>query len=144
MIVTPYLHHFCFRQKGVEHCFISFNSFVDSLFRSKRGRRIYWFVFTLTLCWWLTKRRRSIWFICMFLYACFVLCISFSFNCLIGIKSISLLLRVCFYWYQEHVLCISMHSCLRAYIAYLFVYCYAWVKGAVSYTHLTLPTIYSV
>ena len=40
---------FVFRQKKGENiAFIVFNPFVDSLVRTKRGRIIYWFVFTLT------------------------------------------------------------------------------------------------
>ena len=84
MIVTPYLHNLCFRQKGEIIVLLLLNPLVDSLFRTKRGRRIYWFVFTWTPLLMIDKKGRGIWFICIFYMH--VLFISLSFNCLIGIK----------------------------------------------------------
>ena len=80
-------------KKGENIAFIVFNPFVDSLVRTKRGRRIYWFIFTLTLCWWLTKRGRIIWvymhvFICMFCLSRNIVCFYLLVCRLIGIKSI--------------------------------------------------------
>ena len=65
------------------------------LFRTKRGR-ICFISFLWPLCWWLTKRGRSIWvYMHVLCYACFY----------IGIKRVCFMF--CWYWYQEWWILVS-------------------------------------
>ena len=67
VLISPLEVIFCFRQKGEEY------------------------VFLWPLCWWLTKRGRSIWVICMFYMHVFILVSRSLFLCFIdiGIKSMN-------------------------------------------------------
>ena len=94
-----------------------------SLFLTKRGRKFVWWFELWTLCWWLTKRGRSIWVICM----------------------ISLRERKILRWFWDFDLCFYscitrnkrfvlfyMHSfayIFMCFIEYLLLIYYAWVKG---------------
>ena len=98
--VTPLLI-FCFWQKGGEH----------------------YFVFTLTPLWWLTKRGRSI----LDIYACFgkgFMFMHIVFVLQIGEKEFDVF-HACLCMFIS----LYLHTCLWAFIAYLFVSCYAWVMG---------------
>ena len=76
-------------KKGENIAFIVFNPFIDSLFRTKRGRRIYCFIFTWTPLLMIDKKGEKY----LSLYACFIcmFCFYLLVCRLIGIKSMFVL-----------------------------------------------------
>ena len=102
-----------------------FTPFIDSLFWTQRGRRICYFCFYFKpfVDDW-QKGGEVFWYICMFLEKGFMF------------------MHICFCFANRRkriwcVLCLNcmfislhLHTCLWAFIAYLFIYCDAWVKGS--------------
>ena len=107
-----------------------FNPFLIFLFGKKGEKNLFDLILLWTLCWWLTKRGRSIW---VYMH---VLC----FHCLRG-RSICFPYYLCIYVLVLqigekdfdlcllHVLSPYLHTCLWASLHTFIIYVYAWVKG---------------
>ena len=80
----------------------------------KKGKNMFYY-FLSPLCWWLTKRGRSIWVYMhvLLLYACFVL-----FH--VSIKRFCSMF--CWYWYQKYGYWYQEHSLLFLLISRIFCF----------------------